>query len=68
MDETRLKNVLLFLCVIIGERKTLHSSVRTLSKSVKHGGGSTVAWSQFAAFGLGQLAVFDGTINSELDQ
>ncbi len=33
--------------------------------SVNHGGGSIMVWACFAASGPGQLAIIDGTMNSE---
>lgn len=41
---------------------------KNLILSVKHGGASIMVWACFAASGPGQLAIIDGTINSELYQ
>ncbi len=42
--------------------------LKNLIPSVKHGGGSIVAWARFAASWPGQPAIIDGTMNSELYQ
>ncbi len=42
--------------------------LKNLIPSVKHGGGSIMAWACFAASWPGQAAIIDGTINSELYQ
>ncbi len=42
--------------------------LKNLIPSVKHGGGSIMAWACFAASWPGQPAIIDGTINSELYQ
>ncbi len=42
--------------------------VKNLIPSVKHGGGSIMAWACFAASGPGQPDIIDGTMNSELYQ
>ncbi len=40
--------------------------LKNLIPSVKHGGGSIMAWDCFAASWPGQPAIIDGTMNSEL--
>ncbi len=42
--------------------------LKNLIPSVKHGGGSIMAWPCFAASWPGQPAIIDGTMNSELYQ
>ncbi len=42
--------------------------LKNLIPSVKHGGGSIMAWACFAASWPGQPAIIDGTMNSELYQ
>ncbi len=42
--------------------------LKNLIPSVKHGGGSMMAWACFAASWPGQPAIIDGTMNSELYQ
>ncbi len=50
---------------MFGEKNTLHSSLRPYP-SVKHGGGSIMAWACSAASWPGQPAIIDGIMNSEL--
>ncbi len=42
--------------------------LKNIIPSVKHGGGSIMAWICFAASWPGQPAIIEGTINSELYQ
>ncbi len=42
--------------------------LKNLFLSVKHGGGSIMAWACFAASWPGQPAIIDATMNSELNQ
>ncbi len=42
------------------------SQLKNLIPSVKHGGGSIMAWACFAASWPEQPAIIDGTMNSEL--
>ncbi len=44
------------------------SQLKNLIPSVKHGGGSIMAWACFAASWPEQPAIIDGTMNSELYQ
>lgn len=49
---------------MFGERSTLHT--KTSSHLVKHGGGGVMVWDCFATSGLGNHAVINGTMNSEM--
>ncbi len=53
---------------MFGEKNTLHSSLRIFIPSVKHGGGTIMAWACFTASWPGQPAIIDGAMNSELYQ
>ncbi len=53
---------------MFGEKKHTAFQLKNLIPSVKHGGGSFMAWACFAASWPGQPAIIDGTMNSELYQ
>ncbi len=67
MDETKRKLFVLNEKRYVWRKHTsfLHEK---LIPSVKHGGGSIMAWACFAESGPGRLATIDGTMNSELYQ
>ncbi len=59
MDETKIE--------LIGLNEKLLCSIifmLNIIPSVKHGGGSIMAWACFAASWPGQAAIIDGTMNS----
>ncbi len=52
----------------VGRKEHTAFQLKNLVPSVKHGGGSIMAWACFAASWPGQPAIIDGTMNSEFYQ
>ncbi len=62
MDETKIE------LIGLNEKLLFSTLLKNRIPSVKHGGGSIMAWACFAASWPGQLAIIDGRMNSELYQ
>ncbi len=66
MNETKIERIGLNYKLLCLETRTFQ--LKNLIPSLKHGGGSIMAWACFAASWPGQPAIIDGTMNSELYQ
>ncbi len=68
MNETKIELMGLMRSYYVWRKEHTSFQLKNLLPSVKHGGGSIMAWACLASFRPGQPAIIDGTIHSELHQ